>query len=115
MSRLLNLIEPNIICEVDGFYYLELSGFKPGFVTSHDLREIADELDRRNKSWEESINKMCSEEVERREWDKETIELISSYNKGGFLTEAQKDKINFDLMLVNPIRDEKETNSETKI
>jgi len=44
----------------DGFLYYFPVGHS-GAMTAHDLRVIADELDRRNKPWEDQIEKDYSE------------------------------------------------------
>lgn len=38
----------------DGFLYYEPKG--AGVISSHDLRQLADELDKRNKKWKEDID-----------------------------------------------------------
>lgn len=38
----------------DGFLYYAPEG--KGCISAHELRTIADELDKRNKAWEEQIN-----------------------------------------------------------
>lgn len=55
--RLLEVVDSQLIQEVDGFYYYFPEN--GGFITSHGLRIIADELDRRNKDWDDEITKYC--------------------------------------------------------
>lgn len=43
----------------DGFLYYAPNG--GGAISAHQLRILADELDRRNKDWEEQINKYFEE------------------------------------------------------
>ncbi len=57
--RLLEVVDKDIIQEVDGFYYYFPTG--RGFLASHDLREVADELDRRNKDWSDEIDKLLGD------------------------------------------------------
>jgi hypothetical protein len=45
------------VTDVDGFVYYWPSRIHSGHLSAHHLRAIADELDKRNKDWEESINK----------------------------------------------------------
>ena len=53
-ARILEVTDSQLIQEVDGFYYyFPKDG---GFITSDGLRVIADELDRRNREWNEYIN-----------------------------------------------------------
>lgn len=54
-KRLLEVVDKDIHVEVDGFSYYFPTG--SGFLASHDLREIADELDRRNKDWSDEIDR----------------------------------------------------------
>ena len=55
-SHILEKIENNkeFVQDVDGFYYWWPEGLN-GYLTPHALRWIADELDRRNKNWEDHI------------------------------------------------------------
>jgi hypothetical protein len=45
----------DFVCDIDGFikYWPEGS---PGYMESHHLRWVADELDKRNKKWSEMID-----------------------------------------------------------
>ena len=54
-ENILKAIENNLLQDVDGLYYFSLTG--SGMYTSSGLRIIADELDKRNKDWNEYINK----------------------------------------------------------
>lgn len=54
-ARILEVVEPDLLKEVDGFYYYFPNG--TGFLTSEGLRVIADELDSRNKEWNDYISK----------------------------------------------------------
>lgn len=59
-ARLLEVTESQLIQEVDGFYYyFPQDG---GFISADGLRIIADKLDRRNKDWNEYINKYLEEQ-----------------------------------------------------
>lgn len=58
-ERLLEVVDKELLQEVDGFYYYFPSG--TGMLTSHGLRIIADELDKRNADWNEQINKYLGE------------------------------------------------------
>lgn len=62
-TRLIQAVDKNILKDVDGFYYYAPSGI--GLRTSYNLREIADELDRRNKDWEDYINNYLEKDNER--------------------------------------------------
>lgn len=55
MSRVISMASEDFIAFDDGFYYFWPAGSKGAFA-AHELRLIADELDRRNKSWQEQIN-----------------------------------------------------------
>jgi hypothetical protein len=59
IERLLEVVDKDILQEVDGMYYYFPTG--TGMLASHGLRIIADELDRRNKDWNEQINKYLGE------------------------------------------------------
>jgi hypothetical protein len=48
--------DPDIICGDDGFFVYWPTEHR-GAYSPHHLRMIADELDRRNKDWEEELNK----------------------------------------------------------
>jgi hypothetical protein len=48
----------------DGFVYYWPSGFAGGALSAYQLREIADELDRRNEAWQADINKYFEENKE---------------------------------------------------
>lgn len=48
-------LESNFVLDVDGFYYYWPDG--NGHYAAHHLRDIADELDKRNRAWEEHIKK----------------------------------------------------------
>ena len=45
----------------DGYVMYWPSGFAGGAFSAHQLREIADELDRRNAPWQADINKYFEE------------------------------------------------------
>ena len=57
-SRLIEAVEKDIYQEVDGYYVFGILG---SCLYAHHLREIADELDRRNKDWDDEITKYCEE------------------------------------------------------
>lgn len=63
MSRIVEIAKErkDIIMGDDGFYVYWPEGNK-GALTSHDLRELADELDRMNCKWEEIINEYFEDE-----------------------------------------------------
>ena len=52
------------VTDVDGFIYFWPNKDFGGHFSSHVLRILADELDRRNESWEAQIDKYFSEEYE---------------------------------------------------
>jgi hypothetical protein len=47
------------VTDVDGFVYWWPEGCN-GHLASHHLRWLADELDKRNKDWQDQINKILS-------------------------------------------------------
>lgn len=47
----------DFVTEVDGFLYFWPKGSTRGHFSAHHLREIADELDARNKSWNDEMNR----------------------------------------------------------
>ena len=49
----------------DGFWYYWPSPNNMGALSSHNLKAIAQELDRRNKEWTEKIEKELGQEAER--------------------------------------------------
>ena len=57
-SKVLDCIEARLefIPGDDGFYIWWPKGYIYGAFTSNNLREIADELDRKNKEWEAVFN-----------------------------------------------------------
>lgn len=59
IAHLLNVVSHNFVQEVDGFYYY-CPKCPDGLLTSHQMRVIADELDRKNKDWEDYINTYLS-------------------------------------------------------
>lgn len=56
VSRIIELADERgeFVYLEDGFLYYEPKG--AGVISAHDLRQLADELDKRNKKWEEEIN-----------------------------------------------------------
>lgn len=50
----------------DGFLYYAPEG--KGCISAHELRTIADELDKRNRAWEEQIDESFRSEFEPRLW-----------------------------------------------
>jgi len=54
-ERILKHAEKDIFPMDDGFYYWGPCG--GGGISSYELRIIAEELDRRNKDWEETIER----------------------------------------------------------
>jgi len=50
----------HIYMEVDGFYYYGPRG--PGQLSPHELRWIADELDRMNAPWEKKLDEYFGEQ-----------------------------------------------------
>ena len=50
-------VRKEFVTDVDGFVYWWPDGYQYGHLTSHHLRALADELDRRNKEWSEHIEK----------------------------------------------------------
>ena len=52
----LKKVEPNIIQDIDGYFYFNLNGNMRGYFNSNQLRIIADRLDELNKPMEEKIN-----------------------------------------------------------
>ena len=61
-SILIKFLEPNMLCDSDGFYKLFLetkSG--AGTITAFDLRILADELDRKNLPIKQDLNKYFGE------------------------------------------------------
>ncbi len=63
MSDLINKVKAlnEFITLDDGFVYYWPAGHAGGALSSHQLREIADELDRRNAPWQADINKYFEE------------------------------------------------------
>ena len=53
MSDLINKVKEDFVTSEDGYkvYWVE----SKGFLTATQLREIADELDRLNKGWDEQV------------------------------------------------------------
>ncbi len=60
MSRIIQVADERgeFVYLEDGFLYYEPKG--AGVLTAHELRTIADELDRRNKDWDDQINEYFS-------------------------------------------------------
>jgi hypothetical protein len=54
VSRIIEVSEPDLVTGDDG-YVVFWPTMNKGCYTAHDLRAIADELDRRNKDWDEFI------------------------------------------------------------
>lgn len=56
MSRIIQLADERgeFVYLEDGFLYYEPKGF--GVISAHNLRELADELDKRNAKWQEEID-----------------------------------------------------------
>jgi hypothetical protein len=52
MSRVVEALGYALHLDVDGFYYFDTGH---GMLTAHNLRELADELDRRNEDWNKKI------------------------------------------------------------
>lgn len=52
-ARLIEVFEKDIYCEVDGYYVF---GTDSGCLTAHQLRQLAYELDKKNKDWDEIVN-----------------------------------------------------------
>lgn len=57
MSDIIKMAEErgDFVKDVDGFVYYWPNSSKDGSYTAHHLRLLADELDRRNASWEARI------------------------------------------------------------
>lgn len=57
MSDIIKMIDKRgeFVYLEDGFLYYAPEGNK-GCISAHELRTIADELDKRNKAWEEQID-----------------------------------------------------------
>lgn len=66
MSDILKAVAKELFPDVDG--YVKYWPKQGGFLEAHHLRAIADELDRRNKAWDDEVNRMHLE-MESREND----------------------------------------------
>lgn len=57
IQRFINSCEAKgeFISKADGYTYWAPSGYEHGILSSHSLRILADELDRRNKDWNETV------------------------------------------------------------
>jgi hypothetical protein len=61
-EKIIKIIEERnefITC-MDGYIYYWPNGFPYGHLSSAQLRIIADELDRRNKPWDDKVNEYFS-------------------------------------------------------
>jgi hypothetical protein len=58
-AELISRLEKDFFTEVDGYVYYYPT--EHGYLTAHHLRMIADELDKRNKAWNDEINKYFEE------------------------------------------------------
>ena len=86
----------------DGFYYFLMDEDLIGCWAAHDLREIADELDKVNKPHRNSIEEYFRKEVEKRDNCKHDFQVVNDFlqiesyvcSKCGFEQEIPKLKIN---------------------
>lgn len=58
MSKVIEILDSRdeFVTDVDGFVYWWPHGSVNGHLAAHHLREIADELDRRNAEWGKQID-----------------------------------------------------------
>lgn len=57
LARVFTLMDQRreFVTDVDGYVYYWPDGSKHGHLAAHHLRAIADELDRRNKPWDDHM------------------------------------------------------------
>lgn len=53
LKKFIEIIDKDIYVECDGYAVFNTSG---GYLYAYQLRLIADELDKRNKEWDDTIN-----------------------------------------------------------
>ena len=62
MSRLLEAVKDDLLVGDDGYVVFWPAGTGKGAYTSTNLREIADEIDRRNKPWDDQLQKYIKQQ-----------------------------------------------------